>query len=129
MKIYLSASAQIAATRGQRVFHPKERQLSLCFLLGVSSVFAFTSYGFGHASLERLFLWVRVSAHTRYYTYLLEIVLLASATVFTFCQGDDVCLRRSYSCFLSIIIALRFSKNVAISTLSIGFHEVISIKC
>lgn len=121
---FLSASTQIAGILGQWVLMMflvlmNRNCVSVLFLGFPVSLLWFWSCVTGvFVSL------VLVNTPTHYYTYLLEIVLLPSAAVFTFCQAEDdwmcicVCLDQAYNWFWCIIVTLVFSKKWLVLTFS-----------
>lgn len=127
--MFLSASSQMAVIRGHWVlmmFLVLMNRNCLCFLLGGSSVFAFSSYGFGHASLKCLFRGcVSALVHTtthicwRSCYCLLPLPLPSVTLMMCLC----VCLHQGYNWFLSIIAALCFSKNVSVWTMIKAFMK------
>lgn len=132
---FLSASTQIAGILGQWVLMMflvlmNRNCVSVLFLGFPVSLLWFWSCVTGvFVSL------VLVNTPTHYYTYLLEIVLLPSAAVFTFCQAEDdwmcicVCLDQAYNWFWCIIVTLVFSKKWLVMTFSKSLHKIISAKC
>lgn len=66
--------------------------------------------------------WACASAHPHYYTYLLEIVLLPSSAVFTFCRADDysVCV---YASGLQLFFVSVYSQNLIFWLVIKWYHQ------